>query len=400
LLAKAQAILFETFPIEEQPMAQGLFGAIVIAGPAIGPTLGGYLTTNFSWRWIFFVNVPVGIVAVIASMAFLPPDTERKRNGSIDWLAIGLLAIGLGSLQGVLEEGQQELWFESSLIRALSAVAVVGLGGFVVRALRSKAPVVDLRVLRYRSLWAGSMLSAVIGMVLYGSLFALPIFADVVMHYTSQQVGMLLLPAAVASAFAMPIAAKLLQRMDPRILLLLGGGALLVSMKLFSTLSTDTGGGDLLLPNLVRGVGVVMMFLPLQLAALGPIPKAEVAAASGFFNLTRQLGGSIGVALLTTMLDKRTTFHRAMLAENLTAGDSRTIERLGALSRVLVERGQDVEAARRAALALLDRTLNLQAAVLSFSDTFLATGALLLVSLPLVFLLGKPTAGAKVSMGH
>jgi len=211
---------------------------------------------------------------------------------------------------------------------------------------------------------------------------------------------MLLLPAAVAAAFAMPVAAKLLQRIDPRFLLLLGGAALLVAMKLFSTLSSETGGNDLLLPNVVRGVGTVLMFLPLQLAALAPIPKAEVAAASGFFNLTRQLGGSIGVALLTTMLDKRTTYHRAMLAENLTAGDLHTLERLGALARGLLQQGLDAETARRAALALLDRTLNLQAAVMSFSDTFLATAALLLASLPLVFLLGKPTAGAKVSMGH
>jgi multidrug efflux pump subunit AcrA (membrane-fusion protein) len=176
--------------------------------------------------------------------------------------------------------------------------------------------------------------------------------------------------------------------------------ARVVTMRLFSTLSPDTGGDDLLLPNMVRGVGTVLMFLPLQLAALGPIPKAEVSAASGFFNLTRQLGGSIGVALLTTMLDKRTTFHRAVLAENLTAGDPRTLDRIGALTRSLVEQGQDLETARRAALALLDRTLNLQASVMSFSDTFLATGAVLLVALPLVFLLGKPPAGAKVSMGH
>src|SRR6185437_13608350 len=219
LLAKAQSILFETFPPEEQAMAQGFFGVVVIAGPAIGPTLGGYLTTNVNWRWIFFINIPVGIAAVLMCLAFLPENEKRDESKplpAIDWLGIGLLTAGLGALQTVLEEGQQDDWFESPFINTFTVIAVLSLALFVWRELTASAPVVDLRVLRYRSLWAGSILSVVVGMALYGALFAVPIFAQSVMHYTAQQTGVLLLPGALASAVAFPLAARLISKLDPR----------------------------------------------------------------------------------------------------------------------------------------------------------------------------------------
>ena len=394
LLAKAQAILFETFPKEEQAMAQGLFGSIVIAGPAIGPTLGGYLVTNVGWRWIFFVNLPFGILAMVMALAFLPKDGKATTGKRVDWTGILLLAVGIGSLQTFLEEGEQELWFESPFIITLAVTAAVGLVAFIVRQLRSDSPVVDLRVLRYRSLWAGSILSTVIGMVLYGALFAIPIFAGTILQYTSQQVGMLLLPSALASAFAMPIAAKLAGKIDPRLLIVIGAITLLVSMRMFSVLSPQTGGDDLFWPNIVRGFGTVLMFMPLQLAALGAIPKKDISAASGFFNLTRQLGGSVGVALLTTLLDKREAFHRAVLAEKLAPSDPHTLERVAAYTQAMIARGFPLDEAKHKALALLDGIVNMQAAVLSFGDTFWATSALLCCALPLVLLLGKPAAGA------
>jgi DHA2 family multidrug resistance protein len=402
LLAKAQAILFETFPREEQALAQGLFGSIVIAGPTIGPTLGGYLVTNIGWRWIFFVNLPFGIIAILMTLAFLPKDRKGAPGAAkpVDWTGILLLAIGIGSLQTVLEEGETELWFESPFIVTLAVAAVVGVIAFVIHELRTKAPVVDLRVLRYRSLWAGSILSTVIGMVLYGALFAIPIFAGTILHYTSQQIGMLLLPSALASAVAMPIAAKLASRIDARALIATGAVTLLVSMRMFSVLSPQTGGDDLFWPNIVRGFGTVLMFMPLQLAALGSIPKQDISAASGFFNLTRQLGGSVGVALLTTLLDKREAFHRAVLTEKLAPSDPHTLERLAAYTQAMLAKGFPLELAKQKALALLDGVISLQAAVLSFGDTFWATSALLVVALPLVFLLGKPAKGGSAMPAH
>jgi DHA2 family multidrug resistance protein len=276
----------------------------------------------------------------------------------------------------------------------------VGLVLFVVRSLRSRAPVVDLRVLRYRSLWAGSMLSVVIGMVLYGALFAIPIFAGGVLQFTSQQVGLLLLPSALASAVAMPLTAILGNRVDARLMIVIGGTVLLAGLYMLVGLSPQTGADDLFWPLIVRGFGTVLMFMPLQLAALGPIPKKDVAAASGFFNLTRQLGGSIGVALLTTILEKREAFHRAVLVEKVASTDPRTLERVAAYTQAMLAQGASAVEAKAKALGLLDGIVNLQAAVQSFGDTFWVTSMLVLGALPLVFLLGKPPKGATAAPAH
>ncbi|HTA93000.1 MAG TPA: DHA2 family efflux MFS transporter permease subunit, partial [Polyangiaceae bacterium] len=339
LLAKAQAILFETFPKEEQGVAQAFFGAIVIAGPAIGPTLGGYLVTNIGWRWIFFVNVPLGILAVLMCSAALPTDVEQKNTSAIDWTAIGLLALGLGSLQTLLEEGNSEDWFESRLICTLFVTSIISLGAFVYRELKSPIPVVDLRVLRYRSLWAGSILSVIVGMALYGALFAVPIFAQTLMGYTSQETGMLLLPSALASAATMILAGQIIRKVDARLGLVTGALILVFAVHQLSNLTSQTGSEDFFWPLIIRAIGTVCMFLPLNLATLGPIPKKDIAKASGFFNLTRQLGGSIGVALLTLLLTQRQAFHRAVLVEKMASGDPAVVDRLHGLTGAFMAKG-------------------------------------------------------------
>jgi DHA2 family multidrug resistance protein len=402
LLAKAQAILFETFPKEEQAMAQGFFGAIVIAGPAIGPTLGGWIVTHINWRWIFFVNLPIGIGAVLMCLTFLPDDdtAEARPRGRIDWASIALLVAGLGGLQTMLEEGQSDEWFDSPFIVSMALMAVIGLAGFVLRQLRFKEPIVDLRLLRHRSLWAGSLLSIVVGMALYGALFAIPIFASTVMGYNSQDIGLMLLPGALVSGLMMPVVAKLLGKFDPRALLV--GGALILAAAVMQVghLTTQTGAGDLYWPLIIRSVGTVLMFLPLNMATLGPIPKRDVGAAAGFFNLTRQLGGSIGVALLTTLLARRQAFHRSVLTEKIGAIAPEAVARVQAFTATLIAKGMTPADAKARALALLDGSVNLQSAVLSFGDTFWATAMMILVTLPLVLLLGRAQKGAKIEVGH
>lgn len=400
LLAKAQAYLFETFPKEEQAMAQGFFGAIVIAGPAIGPTLGGYLVTNVDWRWIFFINLPIGVVAIGMCMVFLPSaKPQEDKQGGIDWAAILLLAVGLGCLQTALEEGQSDDWFDSSFIISLFIGAALGLSLFVWRQLKSSRPVVDLRVLRHRSLWAGSLLSVVVGMALYGALFSIPIFAQTVLQYTAQDVGILLLPGALSSALMMPIAARLLGRFDARLVLVCGTGVLISALMSLAQLSPSTGSGDLFWPLIIRAVGTTLMFLPLNMATLGPIPKEDVGTAAGFFSLTRQLGGSIGVALLTTLLAQRMAFHRATLVEHLGASDPAVLTRVQAMTQGFMSKGMDANTAHLAALEALDGMVSVQSAVLSFNDTFWATAALIIATLPLVLLLGK-SASKKIEMGH
>lgn len=400
LLAKAQAILFETFPREEQAIAQGFFGIIVIAGPTVGPTLGGYLVTNVDWRWIFFINLPIGIAALFMCLAALPVDRDVRDTGSVDWLALLFLAVGIGSMQTVLEEGNSDDWFDSRFIVMLTAATVLGLGGLVWRCLRSDNPVVDLRVLRYRSLWAGSILSVIIGIALFGALFAIPLFAQNMLGFTSQQTGMLLLPGALASAVAMPLAGRLVRVLEPRLALVVGSGLLIVALVWLSVLSPQTGADDLFWPLIVRSFGTVFMFLPLSLATLGSIPKKDIAAATGFYSLTRQLGGSIGVALLTTLLTRRQAFHRSVLIEKVAASDALSMERLNGLRAMFMGKGSSFEEAQNQALSVLDRIVGGQAMVMSFTDTFIATSVLIASFLPLIFLLGKGQGAAPPSDAH
>ena len=254
----------------------------------------------------------------------------------------------------------------------------------------------DLRVLRYRSLAAGSLLSIVIGMALYGALFAVPIFAQGILHLTAQETGMMLLPGALASAFAMPVAAKLISRFDPRRLLVAGGFILVTAILQLAQLTPQSGSNDFFWPLIIRSFGTVLMFLPLSMATLGPIPKEDVGKATGIFSLTRQLGGSIGVALLSSLLDGRMTFHRAVIAEKLVASDPAVQARVAMYTGAFMARGSPALAAKAQAFAALDGAVRTQASVISFADTFWATAALVVCTLPLVFLLGKPKEGAKL----
>ncbi len=402
LLAKAQAILFQTFPPEEQGTAQGVFGMGVIVGPAIGPTLGGYLTDSVGWRWIFFVNIPFGILAVIMCWLFLPADLKAtgQSGRKVDWLGIGLLAIAVGSLQTFLEEGERDDWFNSSFIVTLGIIAAIGLGLFIWRELVTNRPAVDLRVLRHRALAAGSLYSAVVGMGLYGTLFAVPIFAQNVLHFTAMQTGMLLFPGALAAGIMMPILGKVTSKIDSR--LLIGSGAIVTSLVMFqlAKINPDTGTEALFYPLLWRGVGTVLMFLPLSLATIGSLPKSDIPAGSGFYNLTRQLGGSIGIAILTTLLARREAFHRDILSNNVSLYNLATNQRLDALTGAFQGRGMDADTAHQQALAVISQTLDLQSSILSFEDIFKIVGIVFICTLPLLLLLGKGNKKASVSEVH
>ncbi|AFZ08219.1 drug resistance transporter, EmrB/QacA subfamily [Oscillatoria nigro-viridis PCC 7112] len=402
LLAKAQAILFETFPPAEQGLAQAVFGVGVIAGPAVGPTLGGYLTDTLGWRWIFFINLPVGIVAVIMAIVFLRPDSKQhgRSQQKVDWTGIVLLCIAVGSLQAFLEEGEKENWFESGFITFLAFVAVMGLFLFIWRELSTKAPAVDLRVLRHKSLAAGSLYSGILGMGLYGALFAVPLFAQGVLRFSATQTGFLLAPGALASAIVMVLLGKISTKVDARILIALGAGGTAAVMFDLAKITPQTGTDDLFWPLIWRGATTVLMFLPLSLATLGSIPKEDVSAGSGFYNLTRQLGGSIGIAILTSLLAQREAFHRAILLAKLTPYDPETTERLSALTGVFQSRGSDAATAQQQALAALSQLVNTQAAVLSYADIFRFVGIVFLCSLPLLLFLGKGGAGAKAPAAH
>jgi MFS transporter, DHA2 family, multidrug resistance protein len=391
LLAKAQSILFESFPPEEQGAAQAMFGIGVIAGPAFGPVLGGYLTDTLGWRWIFFINLPVGLLAVAMAMIFLPFDNpDEIKKDRVDWSGIGLLAVGLGCLQTVLEEGQQDDWFSSDFIRSMSLIGAVSLGLFVWRELTVEAPAVDLRVLKHKSLAAGSAYSLVLGMGLYGILFAIPVFVQDNLKFTAMQSGLLLMPGALASAITMVVVGKrLVGKIDARMLIAFGALTLTGTAILLSKINPDTGTGTLFWPLVFRGIGTVFMFLPLSLAALGTLPANQVAAGAGFYNLTRQLGSSIGIAAITTVLAQRQAVHRAALVDKISAFQPALHQRLELLQAGFVARSGDFVAAQKQAWTTLDRIVSGQATLLSFADVFFYVAVGFVLTLPLILLLSK-----------
>lgn len=402
LLAKAQSFLFETFPAQEQAKAQALFGAVVIAGPAIGPVLGGWLVTEYQWRWIFFVNVPVGLLAGAMCVLFLPRDPPfRGITRRIDYWAILGLAVGLGSLQVVLEEGQTEDWFDSSFIRYFAVASVCGCALFLWRSLREREPLVDLRVLRYRSLQSGCLIGFLVGVALNTANYAVPQFAQRIMGLTAEQSGLMLLPGALASAVAMGVGGQLLGRgFDPRVMICAGIGLAGTSTYHLASLATTTTRAWFTLPLMARGFAIPWIFLPVNLMALGPVPKKDVAAATGLFSLIRTLGGSIGIAVLTVLLERRQAVHRNVLTSHLSAVDPGVAARVQHLAQNFVAHGTDVATARQQALTALDGAVTAQGAILSYGDITLLTSGIFVCMLPFVLLLKRPQRGAKVSMGH
>ncbi len=400
LLAKAQSIVFETFPNSERALAQSIFGMGVIVGPAIGPVMGGWLTDNLGWRWIFFINLPIGIVAVLMAWIFMPRDDVKqlKRGGSVDWAGIGLLAVGLACFQIMLEEGQQEGWFDSSLILTTAVLSIVGIALFTWRELTTAHPAVDLRVLRYPSMVGGTLYSAILGMGIYGIMFAVPIFVQDYLHYTALQSGILLVPGAIVSAVTMMLFGRIGNHVPPRVLITIGALLTSVTGFLLMDINPDSGSAQIFWPLIFRAMGSVMIFMPLSIATLGPLAKKDIAAGAGLYSLTRQLGSSIGIALITTLLARRELQHRAVLVERISDFRPAFLDRLQTLTGAFSSHGADPVTAHDQAMKLIDRMVTGQATILSYGELFFGVAALFILTLPLIFLLGgKPNKEAEAA---
>jgi DHA2 family multidrug resistance protein len=390
LLAKAQSLLFETFPRSEQGAAQGMFGIGVIAGPALGPVLGGYLTDTLGWRWIFFINIPVGILAVLMVIIFLPRDRASDLSRSkVDWLGIALLAVGLACFQTMLEEGQQYDWFSSKFITVMGLGSLIGILLFLWRELAVEHPAVDLRVLRYRSLAAGSAYSLVLGMGIYGVIFAIPVFVQDYLHFSAMQSGFLLIPGALAAGIMMVAMGKISGKFDARILVAMGALVTVGTALSLSTINPNTGTHSLFWPLIWRAIGSVMMFLPLSVATVGNLPKNKIAAGSGIYNLTRQLGSSIGIAIIATVFVHREATHRAALVEHVSITQPAVNARLDAFSAAFGRRTGDELHAQHQAFQALNLTVDSQAALKAYADIFMYVAVAFVVTLPLLLFLDK-----------
>jgi DHA2 family multidrug resistance protein len=399
LIPVAQAILRETFPLEEQGMAMSIYGLGVILGPAVAPTLGGWIVDNYSWPWIFYINVPVGIINILLILRFIedPPYLIREK-GKVDLMGLVLMSVGLGALQIMLEKGNEKDWFASSLITYLAVTAFVGLLLFVWRELTADRPAVNLRILKDLNFSSGAFLNGILGMGLFGSLFIFPLFLQQLLNYPAYNAGLAVLPRSVAMVISMQLGGRVYNRAGPR--LLVGVGLLLfaVSFYEFSRMSLDVGYWDIFLPQFLQGIGSGFIFVSLSTAVLSTIKKPLLTAATGLYSLFRQVFGSFGIALAATLLTRGETWNRALLVEHVTVFRDVTSHTQQALSTLLFSRGTDATIADNQALKLLEGTVMRQASMLSYNHVFALTALVFLLSIPLVLLIKDTRRATRARM--
>ncbi|MGD0483326.1 MAG: DHA2 family efflux MFS transporter permease subunit [Gemmatimonadales bacterium] len=390
LVTVAQAILRETFPVEEQGVAMGIYGVGIVVAPALGPTLGGWITDQYSWPWIFYVNIPIGILNLLLVQRFIhdPAYLVRHRD-RIDWTGLGLMAVGLGSLQLMLEKGEDKNWFESQLIVYLAVFAVVGLGLFIWRELSDERPAVDLRILKNVPYASGTLLGGVLGMGMFGTLFLLPVFLQNLLGFTAMASGVAMLPRSIASAVAGPIGGRFYNRVGPRFLVVVGMALNAVGFWQLSHLTGQVGAWDFFWPQVWQGAGMGLLFMAIATAALATIPKPRMTAATGLYNVVRTVCGSIGIAVAATQTTSSTHRYHDLLAEHVTIYAEGTRQMLQRLTGSMVQAGTDPVTAGQRALGILNLRVTRQATVLAYNHLFQMTTVLFLVALPLAFLLAS-----------
>ncbi|HET7505816.1 MAG TPA: DHA2 family efflux MFS transporter permease subunit [Kofleriaceae bacterium] len=388
IIPTSQAILFARYPRTQHGMAAALFGLGAITGPLLGPTIGGYMIDWASWHWIFLVNVPIGLLVAFVIPRVLKepgfsPDTAR-----IDAVGIGLLAVGMASLQYVLEEGNREGWSDSTRILVLGAVAAIALVTFIVHELEAPNPVVDLRVFKNRSYAAGTGLNFLLGLAVFGASYLFSLYCGAVMHYSALDIGRIFLLAGMSQIFLMPVVGKLANRVDPRYMLVVGVSVTTMSQWIAAHLTADAGFLDLVWPNLVRSFGLVFVFVPVSIAALSNLPLEQRGNATGLFNLTRELGGSLGTAWMGKIVADGITTHSARLSEHISAQSPIAQDSWLAILR----RGMDPAATLAGRVAR-------EAMVMSFEDGFRITMTSIGLGLLMVMLLKRARAAPGAPSG-
>jgi len=397
----SQAILLESFPPEKRGQAMAFWALGIVVAPMLGPVAGGWLTDNYSWRWVFYINVPIGVIAILLTQAFVfdPPYLRREKTG-IDYWGIGLLTVGMGSLQIMLDKGQEEDWFGSHFIITLLVLAIIGMGGLIIRELKAKHPVIDLTVFKYRSYAVGTFLMTIVGFVLYGSTVLLPLLMQELLGYTATHAGVTNLPRGLASFLFMPIVGILTGKVDARKLLAVGLTATAIAMFLVSTFSLDVGFWNFWWPLMIQGAGLGLIFVPLTTVTNDPIPRERMGNATSLFNLMRNIGASMGISAVTTLQFRQMQAHTNILGAHVNGSNPAAQQTFRGLEQVFMSRGADaVTAAHQAEGAVWGMVLR-QASMLSYNDVFRFLGGMFLVLLPLLFLMRKPKGGKGPSMAH
>jgi DHA2 family multidrug resistance protein len=390
----SQAILLESFPKEKRGMAMAIFGMGVVLAPIIGPTLGGWITDSYSWRWIFLINIPVGVISLALTLflIFDPPYLVRKsfREGAkIDYIGIGLLSVGLGFLQVVLDKGEREDWFGSSFIVWCSIVAVVGLLGAFLWELSRKDPAVDFHLLKERNFLIATITMFMLGVVLYGSTALLPIFLQTLLGYTALLSGLVLSPGGILVVILLPVVGKLLTRIESRWLVVFGLSILSLSLFHMANFNLEVDFRTAMTARIYQSAGMAFLFVPINVMAFYFIPKAKINNATGIINLARNIGGSVGIAGVVTMLARRAQFHQAVLVSHMTPLDSAYQAMLGGAKQMLAMQGSDPVQAAHQAQGMAYGLLMRHATMLAFLDDFWLMAVVILIMVPFMFLMKK-----------
>ncbi|HWB25586.1 MAG TPA: DHA2 family efflux MFS transporter permease subunit [Chitinophagaceae bacterium] len=387
LLSVSQAIVFELFPKEKQNIASAIFGIGVFVGPTIGPTLGGFITEHYSWPWIFYINLPIGITAASICYALLGEPPVKQKTGRIDWAGIFLLAVGVSSLQIVLERGEAENWFETNYIICLSAVAVFGIFLFIWRELTAEHPAVNLRVLKSSNLSIAAVLTFISGMGIFSSVFLTPVFAQRLLNFTPTQTGLLLLPGAILAIGGLVISARLLQKGVSPLVMIVSGILLFILFSVqMSCLNLSASNTSIIIPLIWRGVGLAIVTVPLTTLAVSSLHPGDIPQGAALNNMMRQLGGSSGIALVNTYVTNRNATHRTDLVSHITADNPLAVQRLAGYTGYFAHSGIPTGEAKAKALLLLDNIVAKQCNLLSYTDAYLLLGLIFAGALPLLLL--------------
>ncbi len=388
----SQAILLEAFPPEGRGKAMGFWGLGIVVAPVLGPVLGGWLTDSYSWRWVFYINIPVGIASLVMTELFVfDPSYLKRVRERIDYWGIGFLAVWIGALQIALDKGEQDDWFSSHFIVSLMVVAVVFLLIFLVREFMADHPVVDLCVFKQRTYAAGVVLMTVVGFVLYGSLVLLPVWIQTLLGYPALAAGIALAPRGMGSMLGMPLIGMLMPKTDPRRFLAAGLVIGAYTLYQFSMLSLDTGYWNLFWPQFIQGFSLALLFVPLTTITMSPISREKMGNATSIFNLTRNMGGSIGIALVQTLQARFTQKHLNYLSAHVTPFDPQATQ---LIDRMTAQMG------RPQALASIFRMMQAQAAMLSFIDVFRWLALFFLAMVPLLLIMKRPPKGVAAEIAH
>jgi DHA2 family multidrug resistance protein len=387
LISTGQAILIETWPREEVGTATALFGLGAVFGPTVGPTIGGFITDHYAWPWIFYVNIPVGALAAFLTVTFIKETPKDAKGKPVDWWGIGLLAVAVGSLQTILEKGESEDWFAKTYILVLTIAAILGLFFFIWREMTFDHPIVNFKILRHRSFAVGMFTSFVLGFGLYGSVFVFPIFCQNLLGFSAQQTGMILFPGGLCTIILMPFIGKMLKGGVPAQFMATGGMVLFfVFTTMLSNSTLASGTGDFFWPLVIRGVGMALLFVPLTTLAIQDLKGPELGQGTGLNNMMRQLGGSFGIAALTTLIHVRQGFHRTMLLSNINQYNNTFNQQFQTLKAGFMAKGATFENAAQMAYKAIDGKVLRQTLLLTYDDAYWIAGLIMLFSIPLIYL--------------